>query len=233
MKAWMRVSATKSESDGQIVEMFLWWLKENLVLDLMCDWNERMESRMTLRLGISRNGQMEQLSTSRISKISNLLEQCFGSHNCPRGESLQHGQSGTLPHFLEEPVDAYIIKSNPIKLRCQARPALQIFFKCNGEWVHQSQHMSQEHTDLGTGLKSREVMINVSRQQVEDFHGPEDYWCLCVAWSHLGTSKSRKATVRIAYLRKNFEQDPQGTEVPLNGMIVLHCRPPEGVPVAE
>uniref|UniRef100_A0AAQ4Q419 Netrin receptor UNC5 n=1 Tax=Gasterosteus aculeatus aculeatus TaxID=481459 RepID=A0AAQ4Q419_GASAC len=151
----------------------------------------------------------------------------------PRGEALQHGQSGTLPRFLEEPVDAYIVKSNPIKLRCRARPALQIFFKCNGEWVHQSQHVSQEHTDLGTGLKNREVTINVSRQQVEDFHGPEDYWCLCVAWSHLGTSKSRKATVRIAYLRKNFEQDPQGTEVPLDGMIVLHCRPPEGVPVAQ
>ncbi|TDH02271.1 hypothetical protein EPR50_G00171390 [Perca flavescens] len=167
------------------------------------------------------------------SLLSIPLNQETSGRKGPRGEALQHGQSGTLPHFLEEPVDAYIIKSNPIKLRCQARPALQIFFKCNGEWVHQSQHMSQEHTDMGTGLKIREVMINVSRQQVEDFHGPEDYWCLCVAWSHLGTSKSRKATVRIAYLRKNFEQDPQGTEVPLNGMIVLHCRPPEGVPVAE
>nr|XP_046172620.1 netrin receptor UNC5D-like [Oncorhynchus gorbuscha] len=156
-----------------------------------------------------------------------------GESRGSRSDALQHGTSGTLPHFLQEPDDAYIIKSNPIKLKCRARPALQIFFKCNGEWVHQSQHQSQEHTDQGTGLKIREVMINVSRQQVEDFHGPEDYWCLCVAWSHLGTSKSRKATVRIAYLRKNFEQDPQGREVPIKGMIVLHCRPPEGVPVAE
>ena len=44
----MRVSVTESEIEGRSVEMLRRWKKADLVLLLICDWNERVESRMRL-----------------------------------------------------------------------------------------------------------------------------------------------------------------------------------------
>ncbi|XP_031972124.1 netrin receptor UNC5B isoform X3 [Corvus moneduloides] len=100
-------------------------------------------------------------------------------------DSFPSAPAETLPHFLLEPQDAYIVKNKPVELVCRANPATQIYFKCNGEWVNQNDHVTKESLD------------------------------------------------EVTDLRKNFDQEPLGKEVPLEHEVLLQCRPPEGVPQAE
>ncbi|XP_019901504.2 netrin receptor UNC5A isoform X3 [Esox lucius] len=158
---------------------------------------------------------------------------CIGGSEHVATATLPASFNDLLPHFLIEPDDEYIVKNKPVTLTCRSTPATQIYFKCNGEWVHQDDHLIERTVDPATALPIMQVKIDISRQQVEKIFGLDDYWCHCVAWSTTGTQKSQKAYVRIAYLRKNFEEEPIGKEVALDQEVLLRCHPPEGVPPAE
>lgn len=52
-----------------------------------------------------------------------------------------------IPTFEEHPQSAFIVKNQPVTLFCKALPVVQLFFKCNGEWVAAERHHHHETFD--------------------------------------------------------------------------------------
>ncbi|XP_035224409.1 netrin receptor UNC5C-like isoform X2 [Stegodyphus dumicola] len=145
----------------------------------------------------------------------------------------EDGDTSGRPVFLEEPRDTYVVRSRPATLSCKVRNALELYFVCNDKAVHHRHHSRQEFVDPQTGVRHIEVSIDVSRNDVEEYFGLDGYGCGCVAWSSSGTTKSRVAVIKIAYLKKHFENQPLSTHVEIEGQISLQCLPPEGIPPPE
>ncbi|XP_053979715.1 netrin receptor UNC5C-like isoform X2 [Hylaeus volcanicus] len=135
---------------------------------------------------------------------------------------------GSLPIFLAEPVDAYVVKGKPATLHCRAAHALQVYFRCNGDRAERSQH--QDFVDPRTGTRVVEVELNVTRNEVEEYFGRERFKCECVAWSGPGQIRGQPATVEVAYLKKHFLSPPYSLSVEVGRNAELRCTPPLGVP---
>ncbi|XP_063918325.1 netrin receptor UNC5B isoform X3 [Zophobas morio] len=136
--------------------------------------------------------------------------------------------SDSLPIFLEEPQDSYVVKNRPATLKCRAAHALKLYFKCNG--AKNVVNSKFEFVDPQTGVRMMEAEANVTRDMVEEFFANEKFKCECYAWSGRGSIRSQSATIDVAYMKKLFEESPASTRVELNQQMELRCVPPAGVP---
>ncbi|XP_076280756.1 netrin receptor UNC5C [Lasioglossum baleicum] len=138
---------------------------------------------------------------------------------------------GSLPIFLAEPVDTFVVKGRPATLHCRAAHALLVYFRCNGDRAERSQH--QDFVDPRTGTRVVEVELNVTRNEVEEYFGRERFKCECVAWSGPGQIRGQPATVEVAYLKKHFLSPPYSLSVEAGRNAELRCSPPMGVPLPK
>uniref|UniRef100_T1IHT4 Netrin receptor UNC5 n=1 Tax=Strigamia maritima TaxID=126957 RepID=T1IHT4_STRMM len=139
----------------------------------------------------------------------------------------------SLPRFLEEPEDSYVIKKEAATLKCRAELALRIYFRCNDKRVWNRQHSENEYVDPMTGVRQLQLHIDVTRADVEEYFGMDGYRCWCVAWNSAGEVQSQQVKVTLAFLRKHFQHQPWSQSVELDQQTELKCLPPEGIPTPE
>lgn len=84
---------------------------------------------------------------------------------------------------------------------------LQINFKCVGQWIEPGDHVTVEGLDSTTKQKFLQASIDVTREEVEEYFGPEGYWCECHAWNEIqnqnvprayNSYRSKRGVVQVA-----------------------------------
>ncbi|XP_071128850.1 netrin receptor UNC5C-like isoform X7 [Mytilus edulis] len=151
---------------------------------------------------------------------------------------LSNAGDSRTPVFIEEPKDHYyIVKNLPITIECRAINVVRIGYRCAGQF--QLHERKREEVDEKSGVKVVISTLEVTRDEVKEYYGSNDFWCECHGYStpkvfeEEGDIVSSRGIVEVAYLRKKFEREPISVAAELGETAVLQCLPPEGKPLPE
>ncbi|XP_059052415.1 netrin receptor unc-5-like [Achroia grisella] len=134
-----------------------------------------------------------------------------------------------LPIFQLEPKNSYVLRTKPASLLCRAANALQVYFKCNDVRTEKTKQL--EHVDPQNGVRVVEAELNVSRNEIDDYFGGK-YSCECYAWNSKGRIRSQAVFIEYAYIKKQFNHQPQSATVEAGRGVSFRCVPPPAAPTA-
>ena len=135
------------------------------------------------------------------------------------------------PIIIEHPKDVYIGKSNSAEIRCQAKFANQLQFRCNDDWFSQKAKPHQWTDDHGIQYVSLSANIKKSKVDVYFDSENEAFRCNCVAYGESSVPvHSATAEIKIAFLKPDFEEEPHNENKLVGEPIEINCVPPPGEP---
>ncbi|KAL8594837.1 hypothetical protein ACOMHN_016078 [Nucella lapillus] len=148
------------------------------------------------------------------------------------------GMGMRQPLFTLMPEEkVFILRGVPVKLMCSAMQVSSLQFFCNGQRVFADDEVPGGSVDPTPGLSFLEKSIQVTREDVESFEGPEPYTCQCRAYFETEEGQEGQedflatdTILEVAFMRKRFEQSPVGKTAAAGERTELVCRPPRGVP---
>lgn len=95
---------------------------------------------------------------------------------------LSNAGDSRTPVFIEEPKDHYyIVKNLPITIECRAINVVRIGYRCAGQF--QLHERKREEVDEKSGVKVVISTLEVTRDEVKEYYGSNDFWCECHGYS--------------------------------------------------
>ncbi|RWS13565.1 hypothetical protein B4U79_17963 [Dinothrombium tinctorium] len=141
-----------------------------------------------------------------------------------------HAANAGSHRFLEQPTDAYIVHKGSTIIGCSVENSIEAWFDCNSNSPFKDrQKVYRRDQRLPTTI---EVHLQINRSDVDTFAdaSSEDFQCWCVSKSTSNELiQSRKASIRLAYIRKKFLVDPESTSALLGSSAKFACLP-DGFP---
>ncbi|GFO43663.1 netrin receptor unc5b [Plakobranchus ocellatus] len=137
------------------------------------------------------------------------------------------------PVFVQEPDEVNYIVDEPVNLQCKVIGTKIVYFVCNGE------KFMETRTNEGVMNVEGQIIafsaLTITKRDVE----ATDYNCYCQAeykdsvTRRLNTTDSLEFSIKRAFIKRRFLQEPQSVGPTLNTDVTLGCRPPLGEPKPE